>query len=93
MNGNLCKVGWLADDNNIPHVNNDVKNTTVNIFEKKFEKISRKTGKNNTFWGMDIEFLGIEKVDIITPQVGSRQLCNLFFTSGGAMDHVKIGET
>ena len=55
------------DDNKVSHMDDNVNSMVADNIEEKFGKLSRKTGNNHTFHGMDIEFICGKKVTVSTP--------------------------
>ena len=58
INGIQCTVCWYVDDTKILHKDSDVVDSVIQQIENKFGKMIVTCGKNHTFVGIDIEFVG-----------------------------------
>ena len=62
IKGNQCTVVWYADDNKISHVEYSVVTDIIKAIEVSFGKMTVTRGSSHTFIGMNIFFLGDERV-------------------------------
>ena len=64
IEGTQCTIVWYVDDNKISHVNSQVVDQIIIEIEKKFRKMTVKRGKEHVFVGMNISFIGGNKVKL-----------------------------
>ena len=64
VNKSQCTVVWYVDDNKISHLDSKVVDDVLNKIERRFGKLTITRGKQHTFLGMDIDFIGNAKVEI-----------------------------
>ena len=65
INGAQCTIAWYVDDNKISHIDPAVVTDILNKIELRFGKLTITRGKQHTFLGMDIDFVGSSKVKIL----------------------------
>ena len=63
INGAQCTIAWYVDDNKISHIDPAVVTDILNKI--KSGKLTITRGKQHTFLGMDIDFVGSGKVKIL----------------------------
>ena len=68
IEGTQCTVLWYVDDNKVSHVKPNVVTMVLDKIEKRFRKLRITRGKQHTFLGMDIDFIGDAKVKIAMMQ-------------------------
>ena len=64
IEGTQCTIVWYVDDNKISHVNSKVVDQIIAEIEKRFGKMTVKRGKEHVFVGMNISFIGDNKVKL-----------------------------
>ena len=64
IEGTQCTIVWNVDDNKISHVNSQVVDQVITKIKKKFRKMTVKRGKEHVFVGMNISFIGDNKLKL-----------------------------
>ena len=64
IEGTQYTIVWYVDDNKISHMNSQVVLQVITKIEKKFGKMTVKRGKEYVFVGMNISFIGDNKVKL-----------------------------
>ena len=65
IEGTQCTIVWYVNDNKISHVNSKVVDQIIDVIEKKFGKMTVKRGREHVFVGMNISFIGDNKVNLL----------------------------
>ena len=67
INENKCTIGWSVYKDNVSHMDDIVNSNMEKNIEERFGKLSHNTGNKRTLLGMDIGFIGGNKVALTTP--------------------------
>ena len=66
-NEHFFTIGWFVGGEKVAHIDDSVNSMIPDNIEENFGKISRTIGNKHTFLGMDIKFIGRNKVAVSTP--------------------------